>query len=104
MGFSRDELPWVGELPNKPNLYMAAGFTGHGMPNTWLCGKAVAGMVQNKSVRDVVKDIGLPKAYLITGRRIQKAMGLEDVEVRDRAEMETGRRQREGDRPHSGYA
>ena len=46
MGFSRDEHPWIGPVPDNTNLYIAAGYTGHGMPNTWLCGKAVALMVK----------------------------------------------------------
>jgi len=31
MGFSVDGLPLVGELPHKPNVYFAVGFTGHGL-------------------------------------------------------------------------
>ncbi|MCS6836860.1 MAG: FAD-binding oxidoreductase [Anaerolineae bacterium] len=31
MGFSLDGLPLVGELPHKPNVYFAVGFTGHGL-------------------------------------------------------------------------
>ena len=46
MGFSRDEHPWIGPVPDTTNLFIAAGYTGHGMPNTWLCGKAVALMVK----------------------------------------------------------
>lgn len=46
MGFSRDEHPWVGQVPDKSGLYISAGYTGHGMVNTWLCGKTVALMVE----------------------------------------------------------
>lgn len=53
MGYSRDEHPWVGAVPGKKNLFMSAGYTGHGMPNTWLCGKAV--------VETVMKELLLPK-------------------------------------------
>jgi hypothetical protein len=135
MGFSRDDHPWVGPIPEKPNLYIAAGYTGHGMPNTWLCGKAVALMMQEPKTKspeaavlldeasfgtastkvdediqragavfDAVKKVGLPKSYLVSKERILNAMDLEDVETRDWAEMERGRRKQEGDRPHSGYA
>ncbi|HUG15636.1 MAG TPA: FAD-dependent oxidoreductase [Thermomicrobiales bacterium] len=31
MGFTRDALPLVGRLPDMPNVYFAAGFTGSGM-------------------------------------------------------------------------
>jgi hypothetical protein len=126
MGYSRDEHPWVGQLPGKPNLFISAGFTGHGMPNTWLCGKAVANMVQNhfdaSSLRDAYDRLesfpmwwqralqtaatkfGVPKAYLVTEERLQKAMELEDVEAVDCAEMERGRRRLRADRIPSGYA
>lgn len=118
MGFSRDELPWIGPVPDKRNLYVAAGFTGHGMPNTWLCGKAVALMLQrgtgtlDVTVTDreirleaLAQDVRLPRSYLVTKRRIERAMQLEDVGAKDRAEMERWRRlQKRADRPHSGYA
>lgn len=135
MGFSRDDHPWIGPVPDMPNLYIAAGYTGHGMPNTWLCGKAVAAMVQKpkklspaentllseasfdalstklvddvqraETVFDAVKKVGLPKSYLVSKERILNAMELEDVEARDWAEMERGRRRQQADRPHSGYA
>lgn len=65
MGFSRDNLPWVGAVPSSTldpalmpsvgnpnpntstshppsNLYISAGYTGHGMPNAWLSGKHLA--------------------------------------------------------------
>ncbi|KIH94529.1 hypothetical protein SPBR_05734 [Sporothrix brasiliensis 5110] len=50
MGFSRDANPWVGHVPSSESggdgLYLAAGFSGHGMPSTSLCGRAVAGMIK----------------------------------------------------------
>ena len=129
MGFSRDEHPWVGPVTDKPGLYIAAGFTGHGMPNTWLCGKAVALMVKKSlaapATRDSVmrgvdgtlsrqfatagdmlsaaEEVGLPKSYLVSRERVCRAMELEDVVAKDWAEMERGRR-READRAPSGYA
>ncbi|KAI7875557.1 FAD dependent oxidoreductase [Lichtheimia hyalospora FSU 10163] len=58
MGFSRDRLPIVGNL--KPVLgdkegchqYISAGFTGHGMPRTFLCGRALAQMLADKPLDD----------------------------------------------------
>ena len=33
-GYSRDYKPWVGDVPNMHNLYLSAGYTGHGQsPN-----------------------------------------------------------------------
>ncbi|KAK5170699.1 uncharacterized protein LTR77_005289 [Saxophila tyrrhenica] len=50
MGFSRDELPWVGAVPSRPGLYISAGYTGHGMPNAWLCGKHI-GLLVNRDMQ-----------------------------------------------------
>lgn len=49
MGFSRDDLPWVGPAPSAEHagIYISAGYTGHGMPNAWLCGAAVSSMVRH---------------------------------------------------------
>lgn len=109
MGFSRDDKPWVGPLPGNESTYMAAGFTGHGMPNTWLCGKAVATMVAktlsgvdlDSAIDAASQETGLPKSYYISKDRIEAAMLLEDVESRDWAEMERGKR---AEMPISGYA
>ncbi len=35
MGFSRDSLPWVGEVPGMQGYFVAAGFTGHGFGLAW---------------------------------------------------------------------
>lgn len=118
MGFSRDELPWVGPVPasllpsptppnssaENTNLYLAAGFTGHGMPNTWLCGAAVARMARSGSVERGVEATGLPRAYLATEERVAKAREMESVQAGDWAEMGRGGRRVGEERPHSGYA
>ena len=88
MGFSRDTLPWVGQLPSSPGCFLLAGYTGHGMPNAWLCGKAVAEMVlaEKENVNLVVEKCvqqGLPRAYLITEERIEEARKLDTVEEQD---------------------
>lgn len=86
MGFSRDNLPWVGEVPSSPRLFVLAGYTGHGMPNAWLCGKSVAAMVLAENVDAAVEKCvqqGLPRAYLMTDERMKKARELDTVEVQD---------------------
>lgn len=116
MGFSRDERPFVGPVPGCAGVYMAAGYTGHGMPNTWLCGKAVALMAaasladagESESVEDVAveracQETGLPKAYRLTEERVRRALEAEDVGVLDWAEMERGG-VAGSERPHSGFA
>ena len=80
MGFSRDERPFVGPVPDvPPGLFIAAGYTGHGMPNTWLCGKAVAlmaarrldGLDEAEAVKEACESVGLPGAYLVDGVRMR---------------------------------
>lgn len=47
MGFSQDGWPIVGTLPGHPREFVAAGFTGHGMPVCFGCGKAVAELIHH---------------------------------------------------------
>ncbi|CAA9244058.1 MAG: hypothetical protein AVDCRST_MAG93-1452, partial [uncultured Chloroflexia bacterium] len=42
MGFSRDALPFIGPVPPNDGLFVASGFTGHGMPFGLRAGKALA--------------------------------------------------------------
>jgi len=103
MGFSRDEVPWVGPAPGREGVFVAAGYTGHGMPNTWLSGKAVARMVGarlggeevGKAVEVAREATGLPRAYQVSAERIEKAMAGGSVEERDEAELSRGQRIRE---------
>lgn len=124
MGFSRDELPWVGPVPasllarqenreqesmeKDTGLFIAAGFTGHGMPNTWLCGRAVAEMVAAEGGGDgveiAVRNTGLPTAYLVSEERVERARELESVVAKDWTEMERLAQRARTDRPSSGYA
>ncbi|KAK4961884.1 hypothetical protein LTR10_002377 [Elasticomyces elasticus] len=119
MGFSRDERPWVGPVPSsaqsvaRPGMFVSAGYTGHGMPNTWLCGKAVALMVQKTidfpsdpewAVEMAAGEVNLPLSYRLTSERMAKAMKTESVESKDWSEMERGGVAKAGDRPPSGYA
>jgi hypothetical protein len=100
MGFSRDEVPWVGPVPGKEGVFVAAGYTGHGMPNTWLSGKAVAEMVggslaggELEAVVEAAREkTGLPKAYQVSVERIGRAMQGESVEVKDHAELSRSQR------------
>ncbi|KAK5108121.1 hypothetical protein LTR62_008775 [Meristemomyces frigidus] len=95
MGYSRDEQPWVGPVPDHDGVFVAAGYTGHGMPNTWLCGKAIAVMVllceDNTCSEDLVAKaggiVGLPVVYEIGKERIERALKGEGVKEKDWAEM-----------------
>jgi glycine/D-amino acid oxidase-like deaminating enzyme len=105
MGYSRDEVPWVGPVPGKEGVFVAAGYTGHGMPNTWLSGKAVAEMVgaslEGRDVSEAVeaarKSTGLPRAYQVSAERIEKAMARGSVEELDEAELLRKQRIREAE-------
>ncbi|KAF2004098.1 DAO-domain-containing protein [Amniculicola lignicola CBS 123094] len=95
MGYSRDNHPWVGKVPDREGIWLAGGYTGHGMPNGTLCGKAVVEMVLGE---EEGRDVGalqeelvgkgeLPKSYVISKERIQRARALATVEVQDREEL-----------------
>ncbi|ETN43968.1 uncharacterized protein HMPREF1541_10833 [Cyphellophora europaea CBS 101466] len=45
MGYSKDDCPWVGGVPRMDGVWVAAGYTGHGMPNAPGCGRHVARLV-----------------------------------------------------------
>ncbi|KAL0069974.1 hypothetical protein AAF712_002871 [Marasmius tenuissimus] len=50
MGFTKDGDPFVGPVPSKEfekfnRQYIAAGYTGHGMPRAFSCGDAVSSMI-----------------------------------------------------------
>lgn len=63
MGFSQDRNPLIGPLPNRPGEYIAAGFTGHGMPMTFFAGKAVAEMIAGQEPEVFVKEAFLPSRF-----------------------------------------
>jgi glycine/D-amino acid oxidase-like deaminating enzyme len=86
MGYSRDNHPWVGAVPEMEGVWLCGGYTGHGMPNGLLCGKAVVEMVlADEDVRQRLVEKGdLPEAYLITKKRIERARRWPTVEVQDR--------------------
>ncbi|EKD20895.1 FAD dependent oxidoreductase [Drepanopeziza brunnea f. sp. 'multigermtubi' MB_m1] len=83
MGYSRDERPWVGEvtedlgLGGGTGLWVSAGFTGHGMPNAFLSGKAAVDMILGKKGDEV----DLPHAYRLSKDRVREARMLDEVHV-----------------------
>ncbi|KAN0108679.1 FAD dependent oxidoreductase [Hyaloscypha variabilis] len=85
MGYSRDEKPWVGEVRGElglgggEGLWVCAGFTGHGMPNTCLSGKAAADMMMGTEMGDVF----LPDAYKLTKERVEAARTFDEVHIAD---------------------
>lgn len=79
MGYSRDAHPWVGAVPpfmgGGEGLWISAGYTGHGMPNAALCGKAAADMILGAD------EIDLPPEYELTEERIDAARARDTVAV-----------------------
>ncbi|KAI8081556.1 FAD dependent oxidoreductase [Halteromyces radiatus] len=67
MGFSiQDGLPFVGDLTRLlgkekgSGQYIAAGFSGHGMPRTFLCGRGLAQLLSDQSL-----DSYFPEPFLV---------------------------------------
>jgi glycine/D-amino acid oxidase-like deaminating enzyme len=92
MGYSRDDHPWVGKVPGSEGMWLSGGYTGHGMPNGTLCGKAVVDMMLGEESgrelsevhTELVEQGAIPKSYIITEERIAKARLWPTVEVQDR--------------------
>lgn len=68
MGYSSDRLPRVGPIPGRPGMFIMGGFTGHGMPQIYLCGKAIAKFLLNDSS---FKMTGLPRLFEETKTRLE---------------------------------
>lgn len=70
MGFSIDGYPMVGKLPEEAahrragNEWIAAGYGGYGMVNSWLCGQTVAEMLLGRTVTT-----GMPERYYMSPAR-----------------------------------
>jgi glycine/D-amino acid oxidase-like deaminating enzyme len=81
MGYSRDSAPWVGNVPSSlggnENLFICAGYTGHGMPNASLSAKAAVMLLLGKEL----KDEELPGEFKISEERLKRAKALEDVKA-----------------------
>ena len=91
MGYSRDDHPWVGKVPGNEGLWLAGGYTGHGMPNGTLCGKAVVDMVlgemDGKDLtavhEEMVQKGDMPKSYILTKERIDRSRQMLTVQQQD---------------------
>ncbi|KFZ12021.1 hypothetical protein V501_04419 [Pseudogymnoascus sp. VKM F-4519 (FW-2642)] len=79
MGFSVDMLPWVGKLPGSLTErgsgqgaeWVSVGYSGEGMVNAWLCGKALAMMIlgQEESIKE-----WFPQHMGISDERIRESV------------------------------
>ncbi|EGO61432.1 hypothetical protein NEUTE1DRAFT_11871, partial [Neurospora tetrasperma FGSC 2508] len=73
MGFSRDSSPWVGRVPESlgggENLYMCAGYTGHGMPQAALAARMIVEEITGKPFAD--DGLKLPQEMVLTEERVR---------------------------------
>ncbi|KAF7556144.1 hypothetical protein G7Z17_g1659 [Cylindrodendrum hubeiense] len=67
MGFTADELPFVGELPGRTGQFVAAGYTGHGMARVFLAIKALMQLAHNEAI-----DPRVPRVYFDIERRLKQ--------------------------------
>lgn len=75
MAYTNDEFPFIGNMApfGRKNLFIIAGFTGHGMPRIWSCGEYVAGLV------DESKRGNIPNVFKISiDRMYSRKFGLFD--------------------------
>jgi glycine/D-amino acid oxidase-like deaminating enzyme len=49
MAFTPDEFPLVGAVPDSPGLYIAAGYSGHGVSMAFTCGALTARLALGQS-------------------------------------------------------
>jgi glycine/D-amino acid oxidase-like deaminating enzyme len=69
MGYSPDGFPFVGEVPEEKNLWIAASFQGHGMVLCFTCARALVAMMGNEEEK-----IGswFPEAFKVSQQRMEK--------------------------------
>ncbi|KNB09434.1 hypothetical protein FOXG_10012 [Fusarium oxysporum f. sp. lycopersici 4287] len=68
MGYSSDRLPRVGPIPGRPGTFIMGGFTGHGMPQIFLCGQAMAKFLLKDAS---FKQTGLSRLFEETQARLE---------------------------------
>ncbi|WWD00432.1 hypothetical protein V866_007345 [Kwoniella sp. B9012] len=83
LGYSSDLLPYVGEVPDKPGVFMCAGFTGHGMPRIPGCTAAISSLVASRikdgfitSTAQKAFEDSLPQPYWLTQERYTSRVNL----------------------------
>ena len=49
VGYSDDSLPYAGEVPGRPGLYVSGGYSGHGNVPGFMCGRDIADAIAGDS-------------------------------------------------------
>ncbi|KAI3401090.1 hypothetical protein diail_235 [Diaporthe ilicicola] len=70
MGWTSDFMPYVGHVPDKKGQYIAAGFSGHGMPLIHLASKSLAGIIRGEKT---FEETELPAVFKPTIERLQSS-------------------------------
>ena len=70
MGTSADEMPFVGAVPGKPNMWASASFNGHGMVMCLKCAEALTTMITGTHGEQQQLDTWFPRAFRLTAERI----------------------------------
>ncbi|KAL1869189.1 hypothetical protein VTK73DRAFT_3325 [Phialemonium thermophilum] len=79
MGFSRDNYPWVGAVPQSlggedGGLWICGGYTGHGMPAAALSARAVVQQIVGGRADE--EAIILPREFQVTEQRVNTARSM----------------------------
>ncbi|KAF5228925.1 hypothetical protein FAUST_10724 [Fusarium austroamericanum] len=67
MGFTADEVPFVGNVPGRPGQFVVAGFMGHGMARVFLTIRSLLQLAHSEEV-----DSRVPKMYFDVEKRLKK--------------------------------
>jgi glycine/D-amino acid oxidase-like deaminating enzyme len=70
MGFTADHLPFIGEMPGEKDLWVCAGFQGHGMVLAWLCARALVAMIAGHDDAEVRE--WFPDVFRVTEQRFSQ--------------------------------
>jgi gamma-glutamylputrescine oxidase len=63
MGFSRDGYPFIGPMPGRQRLIVAAGFTGHGGPYFAIAGRCVAELIADGRSEVSLENYALDRSF-----------------------------------------
>lgn len=90
MGYSRDGYPWVGEVPDAMTeggsgngMFIAAGYTGHGMANATLAARKAAQIMMGKKEGEGQGMISIPDEMFVTEERVNMCRGLVQTRMVD---------------------
>ncbi|NJR31202.1 FAD-binding oxidoreductase [bacterium] len=72
MGFSTDNLPFIGPVPKEPGLFISASFQGHGMVFCWLCAKVLTETrLLHQTGKPLLSDPKFPSSFWVTEERLK---------------------------------